>query len=143
MRSRLEADYARWLDQKGYDWQYEPQCFASENGQYLPDFLVEDRTGEQEYVEVKPLTGSPAQPYKNFREVDPLLERMTIIWASKPNAALSLFLWQFGDDILSSCHIRWVPAVALWLATLPGSKVSMIWPGMGQSESLQKVWSGK
>lgn len=40
MRSRLEAGFAQWLDQNHIDWDYEPECFASEAGQYLPDFEV-------------------------------------------------------------------------------------------------------
>lgn len=38
MRSRLEASIAQWLDAEGVDWTYEPEAFASEEGQYLPDF---------------------------------------------------------------------------------------------------------
>lgn len=38
MRSRLEAGFAAWLDSVRLDWTYEPQCYASELGQYLPDF---------------------------------------------------------------------------------------------------------
>lgn len=40
MRSRLEAGYAQWLDRWDFTWEYEPECFASERWQYLPDFLV-------------------------------------------------------------------------------------------------------
>lgn len=40
MRSRLEAGFAAWLDSKGCDWTYEPRCYASPAGQYLPDFEV-------------------------------------------------------------------------------------------------------
>lgn len=58
MRSRLEARYAQWLDSVNIDWKYEPQCFASERGQYLPDFeLPYVRVmGAQRrvFVEVKP-----------------------------------------------------------------------------------------
>lgn len=41
MRSRLEATAAALFDRFGAAWQYEPMCFASEAGQYLPDFRVE------------------------------------------------------------------------------------------------------
>lgn len=40
MRSRLEAGCATWLDEVGLGWEYEPQCFASDRGQYLPDFFL-------------------------------------------------------------------------------------------------------
>lgn len=60
MRSRLEAGYAQWLDLAELKWEYEPQCFASEKGQYLPDFVIHDLSVSWEpapitaYVEVKP-----------------------------------------------------------------------------------------
>lgn len=60
MRSRLEAGFAQWLDQLGCTWEYEPECFADETGQYLPDFLVRDVQllapvlRYDLYVEVKP-----------------------------------------------------------------------------------------
>lgn len=60
MRSRLEAGYAMWLDSVGARWDYEPECFATEEGQYLPDFVIrdmwvlwDDRVTDL-YVEVKP-----------------------------------------------------------------------------------------
>lgn len=51
MRSRLEAAWAEQFDAWGQAWQYEPQCYASEEGQYLPDFLL---TPGSVFVEVKP-----------------------------------------------------------------------------------------
>lgn len=72
MRSRLEALYAAYLDEVkrlcwapgglgntlGDQWSYEPDCYADESGQYLPDFkapfLAEDFTWVWNYVEVKP-----------------------------------------------------------------------------------------
>lgn len=58
MRSRLEAGYAMWLDEMGFTWSYEPHCFASRSGQYLPDFRLEDvQFGRRRwvvYVETKP-----------------------------------------------------------------------------------------
>lgn len=86
MRSRLEAGYAAWLDQWSFDWEYEPQAFASQRGQYLPDFLLkkvpEARADGKVvttdvYVEVKPAgwTG----------DLDALARRMAIIAESKVN----------------------------------------------------------
>ncbi len=62
MRSRREARYAVWLDKWRFRWEYEPQCFASAEGQYLPDFVIHsvavlgsDVAARQDvYVEVKP-----------------------------------------------------------------------------------------
>lgn len=39
MRSRTEALYAASLHGIA-TWEYEPECFADEHGQYLPDFRV-------------------------------------------------------------------------------------------------------
>lgn len=100
MRSRLEATYAAIMDNDGFCWEFEPECFADETGQYLPDFLRWDPenppTGTRgEYVEVKP----SAAPGPATREV---LRRMEIIWSSKPDALLTL----------------WTPK-EMWFATPP------------------------
>lgn len=50
MRSRLEAAWAEQLDAFGIEWQYEPCAYASEEGQYLPDFRI---PGSPVFLEVK------------------------------------------------------------------------------------------
>lgn len=67
MRSRLEAGFAAWLDEKHFDWEYEPCAFASPDGQYLPDFRLNDvfvswrhEPMATVYAEVKPETYRPA-----------------------------------------------------------------------------------
>lgn len=56
-RSRLEARWAVFFDACGVRWEYEPEGFVLDNGQYyLPDFLLHDvdgRVGGDLYVEVK------------------------------------------------------------------------------------------
>lgn len=56
-RSRLEARWAVFFDACGVRWEYEPEGFALDNGQYyLPDFLLHDVKGRAKgnlYVEVK------------------------------------------------------------------------------------------
>lgn len=93
MRSRLEADVAAWLDGTPWpdiEWKYEPQCFASERGQYLPDFAVNWR-GEAQYWEIKPQSYPPDK-------IDGVLSQMEIIWDSKPDAGLVLHLWEYGHS---------------------------------------------
>jgi hypothetical protein len=90
MRSRLEADFARWLDLGGRPWRYEPQCFADERGQYLPDFEQCLSDDVRLYIEVKPANFPDDQ-------IEPLLKQMTIIWSSQPDACLQLILWSYGD----------------------------------------------
>jgi hypothetical protein len=97
MRSRLEARFAAGLDRAMvafadvFDpagWDYEPVCFADENGQYLPDFayrMLDTRSGKwtQVYVEVKPRVDDDDY-WKT------VTDRMAIIWASEPEAVLQL-----------------------------------------------------
>lgn len=79
MRSRLEAAYAASLHGLA-TWEYEPECFADETGQYLPDFRVWWGTEDFTYVEIKP---TPQQ-------VGPAARRMDIILASHPDACLNV-----------------------------------------------------
>jgi len=50
MRSKLERDVGRRLDDVSMRWQYEPKRFSIETGSYLPDFKLLE-TGQ--FVEVK------------------------------------------------------------------------------------------
>ncbi len=96
MRSRLEAIFAASLESVMQEeperfappvWEYEPMCFASQRGQYLPDFAYwirqHDGTAARVYIEVKPVIRSQEM-------LDDILERMSIIWDSEPDAILSL-----------------------------------------------------
>jgi hypothetical protein len=81
MRSRLEAEYAAALDTwPDTTWRYEPVCFASPQGQYLPDFAIDLKDGSHIYIEVKPVVVDPPA----------ILRRMEIVWASEPGAGLML-----------------------------------------------------
>lgn len=86
MRSRLEAAYAQHLDDVGSLWKYEPQCFADETGQYLPDFLVTAKDGRRRsYVEVKP----------KLEMVPAAIDDMHRILSSEPDAHLAVSI---SDD---------------------------------------------
>lgn len=75
-RSRLEARWAVFFDICGVRWEYEPEGFALDNGQYyLPDFLLHDVTfnhlgyseGNDLYVEVKgTMTKEDAEKIRQF-----------------------------------------------------------------------------
>ena len=131
MRSRLEADYAAYLDRAGLKgkWEYEPECFASEAGQWLPDFRVRGLIGgpdAETFVELKP-AGCLGDDYAGG-DIDKYLTRMTIAWASKPDAELALVYWRYGGpaemEILSLC-----PGDP-WVAR--GGPLPLLWTGMGQ-----------
>ena len=89
MRSRLEAAYAQHLDQSEWieSWEYEPSAFASETGQYLPDFRVEWLWGSG-WVEVKP-------PNADFAAA---MQRMHIINASLDSPALLRIATREGEE---------------------------------------------
>jgi len=77
MRSRLEAGYAAYLDHSRVAWEYEPECFGDELGQYLPDFRVKTPT-DTFYIEIKP----------NREQAERAGDRMRIIHSSEPGAHL-------------------------------------------------------
>jgi hypothetical protein len=80
MRSRLEARWAAGFDRGKIPWSYEPDCFASEHGEYLPDFAL--GKNRRFYVEVKPeLQSHQAEQVRN---------RMEIIRATVPGAVLAV-----------------------------------------------------
>lgn len=49
-RSRTEARWAVFLDEMGYEWEYEKEGFELPSGRYLPDFYLPKL---QTYLEVK------------------------------------------------------------------------------------------
>lgn len=77
MRSRLEADFARHLDDQGIAWTYEPEVFGPRGSGYLPDFRL-DGPPQPTYVEIKP-TIEQAQSAKR---------RIAGVWATYPDALL-------------------------------------------------------
>lgn len=100
MRSRLEADYAAHLDDAGREWEYEPQCFASPDGQWLPDFRWKWQGSDVwHYVELKPmsliLAGEGPDDFVADR-INAVLRKMEIALASDPDLTLSLVIWEWG-----------------------------------------------
>lgn len=135
MRSRLEADYAGFLDRPGWDgtWHYEPTCFGSDAGQWLPDFSLEYH-GSRSYTELKPV-GLLDQWIQESRsnEVDLLLTRISVAWDSESEAQLQLVFWEY--------KAKWPPlmivatsSIAPWVVYEAGSRWphGHLWPGMGQ-----------
>lgn len=94
MRSRLEAAFAAWRDSENWPWEYEPECFANEVEQYLPDFYYKALFSDV-YVEVKP-------PVADMREA---LRRMHVIHASNPAAILEVCTSQDykNFNVVASC----------------------------------------
>lgn len=107
MRSRLEAQWAANWDSRKLDWSYEPQCFATASGQYLPDFAMRV-PGESRltFIEIKgAVTDAQLQAAQ---------QRMEIIWASIPSASLVLLVGEPGRcrSYAASAPGRWVEASA-------------------------------
>lgn len=88
MRSRLEAGFAQLLDRNNLNWSYESRAFASQAGQYLPDFEVFDG-GHPWFFEVKPEGHGTIS----------VLDRMKIILGTHPHARLQVFegSWSNGE----------------------------------------------
>lgn len=49
-RSKWEAEFAKLLDQRNIEWQYEPEAFETPFGFYTPDFYLPQK---KLYVEIK------------------------------------------------------------------------------------------
>jgi hypothetical protein len=138
MRSRLEADYAAALDAKGAAWEYEPTCFASDSGQWLPDFRI-DEPGGVTYVELKPAYLLDRQDNEDMRmnvdRIDTFLQRMEIAWHSEPDAWLELIFWVYdGPGAALSILGHRTRAWAAFGANLP--RFPLVWPGRGQLDWL-------
>lgn len=75
MRSQLEADFAKHLDNNGLPgWTYEPRIYRGEaDPGYLPDFQIGSA-----FFEVKP----------TLAEVTEAARRMEVIWETNPDAVL-------------------------------------------------------
>jgi len=132
MRSRLEADYAANCDRSGESWDYEPACFASDAGQWLPDFRV---GASKTLVELKPAYLLECQGDESggaaAERIDTILRRMTIAWHSEPDSFLELIFWTYGGSepvfsILGHPTRPWM-AFGAGLPPFP-----LIWIGMGQ-----------
>jgi hypothetical protein len=109
MRSRLEADYARHLDEVNaggpesalhFEWHYESECFAGPDGQWLPDFVKEfpKVRGYREFIEVKPahIVADAWKKPGNSAAIDGILLKMSQAWLSDPAAVLVLDFWLYG-----------------------------------------------
>jgi hypothetical protein len=147
MRSRLEADYAAYLDggdtpQLGCDWEYEPECFAGPEGQWLPDFGIKFGEDLVEYVEVKPIEIISYDFGEGIVDrIDAILKKMTVAWLSKPEARLTLMLWKYKEwDEEDQCFIQASGDNRVWIFGDAGARSPLyaLWPGMGQLERLKR-----
>ncbi len=84
MRSRMEARVAAMLDGLGRKWRYEPRAFASQRGQYLPDFeIVVDPPF---FIEARPTMEGAYRA----------MGQMLVILDSIPDASLSIVVDPLG-----------------------------------------------
>jgi hypothetical protein len=94
MRSRLEARYAAWLDEVGFEWAYEPCAFANRDRQYLPDFRIRDVAIRQPGLDELGLPDLCCDVYVELKpsecDVNEQLLRLGTIWDSEPGAAVLL-----------------------------------------------------
>lgn len=144
MRSRLEADYAAYLDRSskvwGSTWRYEPVCFGSEDSQWLPDFSEEHGHGSRTYVELKPI-GIFDELVSDSRtnEIDTFLRKMTVAWASEPDVSLELVFWEYQADSPAVTITATGGNTAPWLLYERRSRWphGLLWSGMGQWQAVR------
>ena len=134
MRSRLEADYAAALDRDGEKWEYEPECFAGPDGQWLPDFRV---GSDRAYTEIKPaylMAYDGSTVFDTYDRVDKILRQMTVAWLSEPQATLQLVFWTYGvEQVDAPLTIMSASGGQGWVTYTPGTlDLPLLWPGMGQ-----------
>jgi hypothetical protein len=142
MRSRLEADYAGYLDRRGHLWEYEPDCFAGPDGQRLPDFRIRRRRPPKTWlVELKP-AGLLKQrrgegTWEVVDRIDEILARTSIAWLSEPEAVINLIFWTYGANVpdFKVLGVRNAP----WCVRGPSAPFTCLWPGMGQQDRLDLV----
>lgn len=133
MRSRLEADFAAWLDRKKFTWAYEPTCFAGPDGQWLPDFRIAAEGKPNTYVELKPM---PEDDRPTAEFVDSLLRKMQTAWLSEPTSTLQLIFWKWGhgpEQILTSegeYDTRTGLQYRAWTVTVDSGRY--LWAGLDQ-----------
>jgi hypothetical protein len=98
MRSRLEALFAASIEGL-CTWEYEPECFADEHGQYLPDFRCTWSRDNYTYDEIKP----------RWEDVEAAARSMEPIFATEPDAILNIYIpvgqWPNIDFHLAA--LRW------------------------------------
>jgi hypothetical protein len=133
MRSRLEADYAACLDRDGEPWEYEPVCFASDEGQWLPDFRIGELGNLVELKSAHLLERADGESGDEVvARIDVILKQMAIAWHSEPRTWLELVFWTYGG---------WEPVFTIvgggrkptWATFGPGLlSFPLLWPGMGQ-----------
>jgi len=116
--------------------EYEPDCFASPAGQWLPDFGSDmlsdgDERPFRSFTEVKPV-GPLLESADMIAHVDGILRRMTIAWASRPDALLELVFWSYGSrypalHVFSPCQgSDW------WTWSQDPGAPAVMWAGMDQ-----------
>ncbi len=136
MRSRLEADYAAWLDRMNRTWEYEPECFAAQDGQWLPDFRVaQGRTDSGAHlVELKPAQILDLKRGEDLEDVinrvDALIRKMRPAFESEPESSIDLVFWRYGanNPELVIVGARNRPYTA-WVRDFP---LPLIWVGASQ-----------
>lgn len=146
MRSRTEADFAAYLDRRGRQWEYEPDCYADAGGQWLPDFRVTFEDGHRRLIEVKPaqlLAPSGAEcPNCVIRRVDSIIDRARIAWSSDRESTIEIVFWRYGATVPDLAIVGGAGCAGCrhqgnWLAKVPGLAFFFVWPGQGQKHELE------
>ena len=102
-RSRLEARWAAYFDMIGVKWQYEPEGYQLDCGNYCPDFLCEKGSF---FVEVKP-TEEECEATKNkLRSLARMTGKNVYCVVGPPSLDSQWGCNEEGEDVQDSifCH---------------------------------------
>jgi hypothetical protein len=95
-RSRLEARWAAYFDMIGVKWQYEPEGYHLDYGNYCPDFLCED--GDF-FVEVKPTKESLKLTENKLRSLAKMTGKFVYCVVGPPSLSAQWGCNENGDNI--------------------------------------------
>lgn len=142
MRSRLEADYAGHLDRRGLLWEYEPVCFASDDGQWLPDFRgwrPGAKPAKSWLVELKPASLLKSRKgeiaWDVVSRIDEILTRASIAWLSEPEAVINLVFWTYRATVAD--YKISAASDSPWYVISENTPFMSLWPGMGQQVAVE------
>jgi hypothetical protein len=94
-RSRTEARWAAYFDMIGLEWQYEPEGYALDCGNYCPDFYCPEPYDF--FVEVKP--NRAAMEEKKLRALAKMTRKKVFCVVGAPSTKAQWACDENGDDI--------------------------------------------
>lgn len=111
-RSRLEARWAVYFDMIGVSWQYEPEGYQLDCGNYCPDFLCEGFDGF--FVEVKPTHEAKIAVEPKLRALARMTGKMMFCVIGTPSVRSQWGCGIDGEDIDESIFCHYAFTIKRW-----------------------------